>query len=69
MIRLILFLSLAFWQLTAFSYAKPLVLESAYFKDPSSALTLEQVRTAPFQVYQGSLGLGFEPSAVWVRLT
>ncbi len=69
MIRLILFLSLAFWQLTAFSFAKPLVLESAYFKDSSSALTLEQARTAPFQVYQGSLGLGFEPSAVWVRLT
>ncbi len=69
MIRLILFLSLALWQLTAYSFAKPLVLESAYFKDPSSALTVEQVRTAPFQSYQGSLGLGFEPGAVWVRLT
>lgn len=69
MIRLILFLSLAFWQLTAFAFDKPSVLESAYLKDPSGALTAEQVRTAPFQAYQGGLALGFEPGAVWVRLT
>ena len=69
MIRLFLFLSLAFWQIPAFSFANSLVLESAYFKDTSSALSVEQVRAAPFQNYQGSLGLGFEPGAVWVRLT
>ena len=69
MIRLILFLSLAFWQLAAFALDKPWVLESAYLKDPSGALTAEQVRTAPFQAYQGGLALGFEPGAVWVRLT
>jgi len=45
------------------------VFESAYLKDPSNALTAEQVRTAPFQAYQGSLAMGFVPGAVWVRLT
>lgn len=69
MIRLILFLSLAFWQLTAFSLDKPLELERAFLKDPSGALTAEGVRTAPFEAYRGSLALGSEPGAVWVRLT
>jgi len=47
----------------------PLLVESAYLKDPSGALTVEQVNGASFQPYKGSLGMGFEQGAVWVRLT
>lgn len=69
MIRLILFLCLAFWQITAFSGSAPLLLERAYLKDPGGTLTLESVRDAAFRPYQGNLVLGFNPGAVWVRLT
>ena len=47
----------------------PLLVESAYLKDSNGALTVEQVRGASFIPYKGSLGMGFEPGAVWVRLT
>jgi hypothetical protein len=69
MIRLILFLCLAFWQTTAFSGSAPLLLERAYLKDPGGTLTLESVRDAAFRPYQGDLVLGLNPGAVWVRLT
>lgn len=69
MTRLILFLCLVFWQCPAVSSTAPLLLERAYLTDASGTLTLGQLDQGAFKPYQGSLGLGFHPGAVWVRLS
>ncbi len=43
-------------------------LEKAFLKDPDGQLAISQVLQARFQPYEGSLGLGFQPGAAWIRL-
>jgi len=69
MARLFFFLSLLLACMFAQARSPSPLLEQALLKDPDSALSVEQVAQARFETYVGNLGLGFQPGAVWLRLT
>lgn len=69
MARLTFFFFLCFWQALAWAQKPALLLERAFFKDPSARLTVEQAATADFERYEGNLALGFQSGVVWARLT
>jgi hypothetical protein len=47
--------------------AQDLIIERAYFEDPSGKMELAQVIDAPFQVGVGILNSGVTHSAIWLR--
>lgn len=49
-------------------WAEDLVIERAYFEDPSNQLSLPEVQHQKFTPYSGMLSRGFSASAIWIRL-
>jgi len=50
-------------------WADDVVVQRAYFEDPSNQLTLQEVQSQTLTPYRGVLTRGFSASAFWIRLT
>lgn len=53
---------------STFASDRPLLVAKAYWEDTSGTATYDDVASAPFQSYTGTLAKGYSSSAIWLKL-
>ena len=68
MLRIIFYLSILMLQLSAQATAQEYQIDRAFYHDTQNELLIDDVTSIQFKPYSGTLRLGYQAGATWVRL-